>query len=115
MDRVGDAVLVGSYSSVWDFIRELDTLGGLENTRYLIKHKEDESQYGYHPWNRPLKNHIENGIINLDKPPGPTSHEVTAWVKKMLKLSKAGHAGTLGVWGRSRRERCSGYCSRERH
>jgi len=35
------------------------------------------------------------GVIPLDKPPGPTSHEVVAWVKRMFGLSKAGHGGTL--------------------
>ncbi|MFQ5837140.1 MAG: RNA-guided pseudouridylation complex pseudouridine synthase subunit Cbf5, partial [Candidatus Bathyarchaeia archaeon] len=35
------------------------------------------------------------GIINLDKPSGPSSHEVTAWVKRILKIEKAGHGGTL--------------------
>lgn len=34
------------------------------------------------------------GFIILDKPAGPSSHEVTAWIKKMLG-TKAGHAGTL--------------------
>jgi H/ACA ribonucleoprotein complex subunit 4 len=31
----------------------------------------------------------------LDKPPGPTSHEVVAWVKRIIGISKAGHSGTL--------------------
>jgi H/ACA ribonucleoprotein complex subunit 4 len=38
---------------------------------------------------------ISNGVINLDKPRGPTSHEVTAWVRQMLGIKKTGHAGTL--------------------
>jgi H/ACA ribonucleoprotein complex subunit 4 len=41
------------------------------------------------------------GIINLDKPPGPTSHEIVAWVKRLLEIRRAGHGGTLdpGVSG----------------
>lgn len=41
------------------------------------------------------------GVVNLDKPRGPTSHEVTAWVKDILELSRAGHSGSLdpGVTG----------------
>ncbi|MFH1179633.1 MAG: RNA-guided pseudouridylation complex pseudouridine synthase subunit Cbf5, partial [Candidatus Bathyarchaeota archaeon] len=31
----------------------------------------------------------------IDKTPGPTSHEVAAWVKKLLDLDKVGHGGTL--------------------
>jgi tRNA pseudouridine55 synthase/H/ACA ribonucleoprotein complex subunit 4 len=40
-----------------------------------------------HLWNRP-------GIIVIDKPKGPSSHEVAAWVGKMLGC-QVGHAGTL--------------------
>jgi tRNA pseudouridine55 synthase/H/ACA ribonucleoprotein complex subunit 4 len=40
-----------------------------------------------HIWNRP-------GIIVIDKPKGPSSHEVAAWVGKMLGC-QVGHAGTL--------------------
>ncbi len=39
-----------------------------------------------------LKNY---GVINLDKPSNPSSHEVVAWVKKILKVEKTGHSGTL--------------------
>jgi len=34
------------------------------------------------------------GVILVDKPRGPTSHQVAAWVGKLLK-SDVGHAGTL--------------------
>jgi predicted rRNA pseudouridine synthase len=40
-----------------------------------------------HIWTRP-------GIIVVDKPKGPSSHEVAAWVGKMLGC-QVGHAGTL--------------------
>jgi H/ACA ribonucleoprotein complex subunit 4 len=36
----------------------------------------------------------KTGIIVLDKPRGPTSHQVTAWVKEMVG-TPAGHSGTL--------------------
>jgi tRNA pseudouridine synthase B (EC 4.2.1.70) len=82
------------------FIRSLDDRGGIKS-EYLVRYEEEESEYGVYPWKRPIRSHIEYGVINLDKPPGPTSHEVTAWVKRMLNVSKAGHAGTLdpGVSG----------------
>ncbi|MEM0021674.1 MAG: hypothetical protein QW039_04125 [Fervidicoccaceae archaeon] len=38
---------------------------------------------------------LVNGIIVVDKPPGPTSHEIVAYVKRMLNVNKAGHGGTL--------------------
>ena len=36
-----------------------------------------------------------NSIINLTKPPGPTSFDVVCSVKKILQVKKAGHIGTL--------------------
>lgn len=51
--------------------------------------------YGRSPLNRPLKEHMAAGIINLDKPANPSSHEVVSWVKKILKCEKTGHSGTL--------------------
>jgi H/ACA ribonucleoprotein complex subunit 4 len=38
---------------------------------------------------------LDYGLIALDKPRGPTSHEVVAWVRKMLGVDRAGHSGTL--------------------
>lgn len=35
------------------------------------------------------------GIINIDKPSGPTSFSVSDYVRKSLNLSKTSHAGTL--------------------
>ncbi len=35
------------------------------------------------------------GIINLDKPANPSSHEVVAWIRRILKVDKTGHSGTL--------------------
>lgn len=62
----------------------------------LIKKEEETNpQYGCYPEKRPITELIRNGVINLDKPAGPTSHQVSAWVKKILNTSKAGHGGTL--------------------
>lgn len=38
---------------------------------------------------------LENGIIPINKPKGPTSHQVAAWTKEILGISKAGQGGTL--------------------
>ncbi len=35
------------------------------------------------------------GFVVIDKPEGPTSHQVSSWVKEILNVKKAGHAGTL--------------------
>jgi len=50
---------------------------------------------GHSPLKRPLDLHLKYGVINLDKPPNPSSHEVVAWIKKILKVEKTGHSGTL--------------------
>ena len=41
------------------------------------------------------------GIINVLKPPGMTSSDVVVWIRKVLKIKKVGHTGTLdpGVVG----------------
>jgi len=56
---------------------------------------ETDPHYGSIPEERPLEEHLSKGIINLDRPSGPTSHEIDAWVKRILKLDKTGHGGTL--------------------
>jgi len=63
----------------------------------LVKVSDDvtDDKYGYYPDRRPIKELLDYGLIVLDKPPGPTSHEVVAWVKRTLNIQKAGHSGTL--------------------
>lgn len=63
----------------------------------LVKIDEDgtSESFGHIPNERPLSTLFEYGLILLDKPPGPTSHEVVSWVKKTLGLAKVGHSGTL--------------------
>jgi len=50
---------------------------------------------GWSPLKRPLFDYVRYGIINLDKPANPSSHEVVAWIKRILKVEKTGHSGTL--------------------
>ena len=35
------------------------------------------------------------GVLNLDKPPGPSAHQVSSWIKSLAGLDRAAHAGTL--------------------
>jgi tRNA pseudouridine55 synthase len=35
------------------------------------------------------------GVVNLDKPPGPSAHQVAAWVRDLAGADRAAHAGTL--------------------
>lgn len=50
---------------------------------------------GCSPLQRDIKDYIRYGIVNLDKPSNPSSHEVVAWIKRILKVDKTGHSGTL--------------------
>jgi H/ACA ribonucleoprotein complex subunit 4 len=52
-------------------------------------------EWGRPPSQRPAEEHIRYSLVLLDKPRGPSSHEVAAWVKKILGVDRAGHAGTL--------------------
>ncbi|MFW9904067.1 MAG: RNA-guided pseudouridylation complex pseudouridine synthase subunit Cbf5 [Candidatus Thorarchaeota archaeon] len=54
-----------------------------------------DPKVGKSPKDRNISELLDLGIINLDKPANPTSHEVTAWVKRILGIKKAGHGGTL--------------------
>lgn len=63
----------------------------------LIKAEEETSlDYGCEPSNRPIVMYLRHGVISLDKPPGPTSHDVTATARRILNARYAGHGGTLG-------------------
>jgi H/ACA ribonucleoprotein complex subunit 4 len=68
-----------------------------ERKRETLVKSEDKTddKYGKKPQDRPIEEYIRKGAIDLDKPAGPTSHEITSYVKKILNLNKAGHSGTL--------------------
>jgi len=61
----------------------------------IIKAEEEDLGFGFYPAERPPELYLKYGVINIDKPPGPTSHQVTTWVKNMIDVTKAGHGGTL--------------------
>lgn len=65
--------------------------------RNLLKLDDDitNDSYGHYPNKRPISSLFDYGLILIDKPGGPTSHEVVAWVKRILDIEKAGHSGTL--------------------
>jgi len=65
--------------------------------RELVEKATDTTnpEYGCKPEDRPIQLRIKYGLLNVDKPPGPSSHEVVAWIKQMMHLSHAGHGGTL--------------------
>jgi H/ACA ribonucleoprotein complex subunit 4 len=69
----------------------------LKQFKNMTKIDDDvtDPRYGYDPFNRPINVLLDYGLIPLDKPPGPTSHEIVAWVRRILDIEKAGHSGTL--------------------
>jgi len=54
-----------------------------------------DDRFGYYPYYRPIPILFDYGLVLIDKPSGPTSHEVASWVKRILNIEKSGHSGTL--------------------
>lgn len=61
----------------------------------FLARSHDVSGRGEYPGARPVEKLIKNGLLVLDKWAGPTSHDVSAQVKKIFGISKAAHAGTI--------------------
>src|SRR3989344_5778449 len=51
--------------------------------------------FGKFPEERTPEELINYSIVNIDKPKGPSSHQVSDYVQKILGIDKAGHSGTL--------------------
>ncbi|MGD9395971.1 MAG: RNA-guided pseudouridylation complex pseudouridine synthase subunit Cbf5 [Candidatus Thorarchaeota archaeon] len=69
-----------------------------DRPRELILKSSDSTNpdYGYQSLdNLPIEYLLKNGVVVLDKPSGPTSHEVVTWVRKILEVERVGHGGTL--------------------
>jgi H/ACA ribonucleoprotein complex subunit 4 len=62
---------------------------------HVKKEAETDPSLGCEPDKRPIPELIDYGIVNIDKPAGPTSHEVSAFVQNILEIKKSGHSGTL--------------------
>ncbi len=57
--------------------------------------RKETHRLGVEPSARPLPQLISYGVVVIDKPRGPSSHEVSSFVKHMLSLPRTGHSGTL--------------------
>jgi H/ACA ribonucleoprotein complex subunit 4 len=79
-----------------------------EINRELIEKTKDKTnaEYGCDPKQRSVDNYIKYGVISLDKPAGPTSHEVAAWVKRIIKINRIGHGGTLETFLMLEKSQC---------
>ncbi|MDE0708207.1 MAG: RNA-guided pseudouridylation complex pseudouridine synthase subunit Cbf5 [Candidatus Poseidoniales archaeon] len=51
--------------------------------------------HGCNPFERTIEELLEAGMIVIDKPAGPNSHQVSAWARDIIGVEKLGHGGTL--------------------
>jgi H/ACA ribonucleoprotein complex subunit 4 len=65
----------------------------IEREIFVRKEAETSAKYSVYPFS--TLELLNYGIVNIDKPKGPTSHQVSAYIQKILGLKKAGHSGTL--------------------
>ncbi|TLZ61303.1 MAG: RNA-guided pseudouridylation complex pseudouridine synthase subunit Cbf5 [Methanobacteriota archaeon] len=61
----------------------------------IVLQEPPESRHGRRPADRSIAELLRLGVFIADKPQGPSSHQVSAWVRDLLGLPRAGHAGTL--------------------
>ena len=54
-----------------------------------------DASFGTAPDDRTLEQRLASGFILVDKPAGPTSHQLAAWARDLLGLERLGHGGTL--------------------
>lgn len=52
-------------------------------------------RWGKKPSDRSVGELLRGGVVILDKPSGPTSHQATAWARDALHVARIGHGGTL--------------------
>ncbi|MEF8873241.1 MAG: RNA-guided pseudouridylation complex pseudouridine synthase subunit Cbf5 [Candidatus Thermoplasmatota archaeon] len=62
--------------------------------KYVIDEENTVSKWGEFPSKRPLEEAIPRSLMIIDKPEGPSSHQVSSWVQRIFGR-KAGHSGTL--------------------
>jgi len=67
----------------------------------LVKREAEIGDKGKKPEDRSVNELLDYGIVVIDKPKGPTTHQVADYVKKILNIKKCGHSGSLdpGVTG----------------
>ncbi|MBU2634384.1 MAG: RNA-guided pseudouridylation complex pseudouridine synthase subunit Cbf5 [Nanoarchaeota archaeon] len=62
---------------------------------HVKKEAETSLNYGKKPEENTIEELINYGVINLNKPSGPTSHQVSEYIQRILNIQKSGHSGTL--------------------
>ncbi|MBT5281033.1 MAG: RNA-guided pseudouridylation complex pseudouridine synthase subunit Cbf5 [Euryarchaeota archaeon] len=64
-------------------------------TMILDEKASTDEALGTYPDQKTIEQRLEGGFFLLDKGAGPTSHQVAAWVRDLLGLTRLGHGGTL--------------------
>ncbi len=68
----------------------------IRNPEIIVKKiAKTDAKFGHDPNKRPMEMLIDYGIVNVNKPAGPSSHQVSAYVQRILGIEKSGHSGTL--------------------
>jgi len=62
---------------------------------FVRKKAKTNTKHGEDINKRSIQELLNYGIVNVNKPSGPTSHQVSSYVQKILGISKSGHSGTL--------------------
>ena len=67
----------------------------------IKKESITSNEYGFNYKERPLRKLLDYSLVVINKPKGPSSHQISDYLKKILNAKKAGHSGTLdpGVTG----------------
>ncbi|CAO1634300.1 unnamed protein product [Sympodiomycopsis kandeliae] len=104
---LGETSLSGQQQAALEYIIKPEKTGPVLNTSswpLLLKNYDQllvrsshftPIPHGCSPLKRDLQSYVRSGVINLDKPSNPSSHEVVAWIRRILRVEKTGHSGTL--------------------
>ena len=65
------------------------------NTHILDPEAGTDPHFGTIPDERTIEQLLASGFILVDKPAGPTSHQLAAWARDLFGLDRLGHGGTL--------------------
>ena len=67
----------------------------MEDRWIFVKESQTNPSFGINPNDRSLEQLMECGVIAINKPPGPSSHQLASWARDILGISRIGHGGTL--------------------
>ncbi len=75
--------------------KDVKKLVEIEENILVKKEATTSREFGCYSENRSVAELINYGIVVINKPAGPTSHQIADYAKHILKIDKAGHSGTL--------------------